>query len=138
MNPNNKKAPQRRASQRPGGPIRTNPIVSPGPDGRVVREVFLPNTRKDIEAGPLGDGIAFPKDSVVVLYVGDGNRMDRFTARIIGKALAPCSYFQIQGEDRGPSFSDAHYLYGLEAILRGIRTIAAEEAVELRDWENSA
>ncbi|MFE4651554.1 hypothetical protein [Streptomyces sp. NPDC056707] len=134
----NKKAPARGAFKRPGEPVGTDPIVSLGPDGRVVRTVFLPNTRRDIEAGKLHDGVVAPAGSVVVLDVGDGDRMDRFTARIIGKALAPCSYIQIQGDDFGPSFCDEHYFYGLEAVLYGIRQAAAEEAADLQDWEAAA
>ena len=132
---NNKKAPTKRAFKRPGEPIQIPSIVSGGPDGRVVRTVSLPNTRGEIQAGKLQEGVSLPKGSIVVLNVGYGNRMDWFTAGIVGKALAPCSYIQLQGEDLGPSFSDAHYLYGLEEVLRGIRAVAAEEAEYLRDWE---
>ncbi|MCX4504582.1 hypothetical protein [Streptomyces anulatus] len=119
-----KKAPEG-AFKRPGEP---SVIVPLGPDGRVVRTVFLPNTRRAIEAGAFHDGIMAPAGSVVVLDVGNGNRMDRFTARIVGNALALCSYIQVQGDDLGRSFCDEHYFYGLEAILHGIRQAAVEEA----------
>ena len=137
MRTTNKNAPGG-AFKRPGEPVRTSPIVAAGPDGRVVRTVVLPNVRGEIHAGKLHEGATVPAGSVVVLNVGDGNRMDRSSARIVGKALAPCSYIQVQGEDLGRSFSDAHYLYGLEAILHGIREVAAEEAEYLRDWEVTA
>ncbi|MGC5565320.1 hypothetical protein ACPYPG_21130 [Streptomyces sp. FR-108] len=64
--------------------------------------------------------------------------MGRFTARIIGRALARCSMIQVEGEHFGPSFRDAHYLYGLDEITAGIREAAAEEADYLRDWEATA
>lgn len=110
-------------------------MVSPGPDGRVVRAVALPNTRGDIEPGKFAEGVTAPRGCTVVLNVGDGNRMHRFVARIIGEALAGCSYIQLQGEDFGPSFHDDHYFYGLEAVLHGIRAAASEAAVDLQDWE---
>lgn len=132
-----KKAPGGALNNRPG--VRVDAAILPsGPDVRVVRTVTLPNTRGDIEAGKLHEGVQAPAGSVVVLNVGDGNRMDRFTARIVGRALAPCSVIQVEGDDLGPSFTDAHYLYGLDAIASGIREIAAEEAEYLSDWEVTA
>ncbi|MFJ8935375.1 hypothetical protein ACIRL0_06600 [Streptomyces sp. NPDC102365] len=138
MTPNNKKAPQGEALKRLGGPIRTSPSVAVGPDTRVVRTLSLPNTDGEIEAGKIRADVMAPAGSVVVLNVGDGNRMDRFTARIVGKALALCSMIQIEGESFGPSYSTVHYFYGLEAITHGIRQAAAEEAEDLRDWEVTA
>ncbi|MBA5222240.1 hypothetical protein [Streptomyces griseoaurantiacus] len=131
MNQNSKKGPEGPFHNRPGGPKMLNSIVPSGPDGRVVREVFLPNTNKEIEPGPFGDGITLPAGSAIVLYVDNGNRMSWETARILGKSLALCSFIQVQGQGIGPSGVTAHYLYGLEDILRGIRAIAAEEAADL-------
>lgn len=130
-----KNAPSRGASNRPGEPSRNSFMVSPGPDGRVVRTVSLPNTRGDIEPGKFTEGVTAPRGCTVVLNVGDGNRMHRFVARIIGEALAGCSYIQVQGDDFGPSFSDDHYFYGLEAVLRGIRAAASDASADLQDWE---
>jgi hypothetical protein len=113
-------------------------MVSPGPDGRVVRTVTLPNTRGDIEPGIFTEGMTALRGCTVVLNVGDGNRMHRFVARIIGEALAGCSYIQLQGEDFGPSFCDDHYFYGLEAVLNGIREAAAEAAVDLPPGEEAS
>ncbi|MEU0411709.1 hypothetical protein ABZ307_28360 [Streptomyces griseorubiginosus] len=139
MSLNVKKAPDRKGAfhHRPGVRSAAS-ILLPGPDTRVVRTVSLPNTRGDIEAGKLREDVMAPAGSVVVLNVGDGNRMDRFTARIVGKALALCSVIQVEGDGFGPNFRDAHYLYGLDEIAAGIREVAAEEAENLRDWEVTA